>query len=150
MVAGRWSPEDGSNAMTTSSPVNPMSQSENDEAAWRLLLDHVANGCVPIEDAIAEIADADGVHAIARLIAPRLEVDIDAVVWALDAESDGPATVLCRAATLNINVFSAVLRMRRRRRCSDMSPPEALNVFRQLSVEAARRILRAARSRPGR
>jgi len=136
--------------MTTSSPATPMSQSDHDESAWRPLLDQVAAGCVPIEDAIVEFADADRVHAIAGLIAPRLSVDIDTVVRALDAEPDGPATVLCRAAALNINVFSAVLRMRRRRRrCSDTSPPEALALFRELSVEAAQQSLGAARSRPG-
>jgi len=131
--------------MTTKTPMTKPSRSENDEAPWRLLLDQVADGCVPIEDAMMQFADADVVPAIAHLIAARLETEADVVVQALAADSDGPAAVLCRAAALNINVFSAVLRMRRRRRCSDLSPHEALNVFRQLSVEAAQRSLRATR-----
>jgi Uncharacterised protein conserved in bacteria (DUF2336) len=130
--------------MTTKDTVARLvSHSEKDEARCRRVLDEVAHGYVLIEDAITEFADADVVRGIALLIALRLELETDAVVRALDVGSDEPATVLCRAAALNINVFSAVLRMRRRRRSSDLSPPEALNAFRQLSVETAQRILRA-------
>lgn len=130
--------------MTKDAAPRPASLSEQDEARWHVVLDQVAHGYLLLDEAITEFADADVVHGIARLISTRLELETDTVVWALDADSDEPVTVLCRAAALNINVFSAVLRMRRRRRSSDLSPSETLNAFRRLSRETARRALRAA------
>jgi hypothetical protein len=130
--------------MTTKDNAHePTSLLETDEALSRLVLDQVAQGYVLLEDAIVEFADADVVHGIARLIAQRLELDTGPVVRALEADSDEPLTVLCRAAAVNINAFSAVLRMRRRRQSSELSPSEALNAFRQLAVETAQLTLRA-------
>jgi hypothetical protein len=131
-------------AMTTKDKARgPASRSETDEARSRRVLDQVVHGYVLLEDAIVEFADADAVHGIAQLIALRLELEASAVAGVLETNSDEPVTLLCRAAAVNINAFSAVLRMRRRRQSSELSPSEALNAFRQLSVEAAQLTLRA-------
>jgi hypothetical protein len=59
--------------------------------------------------------------------------------------------VLCRAAGLNLDGYSAVLRMRRRRRRgSGAQPAQALSAFLRLPVETARRVVRYLKDREGR
>jgi len=53
--------------------------------------------------------------------------------------------VLCRAAGLKINGFSAVLRMRCRTRGAMHSPAEALTAFHEMPVETAQQMVRMAR-----
>jgi hypothetical protein len=127
---------------TKDQPAMPTARRDEPESRSGPLLDQVAQGYVLVEDAIVQCADAGAAHSIAELIALRLGIEADRVAAALDSDSDEPVTVLCRAAVLNVNVFSAVLRMRRRRRASDLSPPAALSAFCQLSVETAQRAVR--------
>ena len=49
------------------------------------------------------------------MIAERIRLQPEMVARALDAESDEPISVMCRAAGFSLNGFSALLRMRRRR-----------------------------------
>jgi uncharacterized protein DUF2336 len=113
-----------------------------DEPRSAAVLDGVTQGYVLLDEAIIELADADSVRGIAKLIGQRLGLHPQAAVRALEAQSEEPVTVLCRAAGLNINVFSAVLRMRRRRCSSECSPSEALNAFLRIPIETAQRIVR--------
>ena len=67
---------------------------------------------------------------------------MDLVRRALDAESDEPSSIICRAAGFNMNGYSAVLRMRRRHSRGIGSPPAlALTFFSGLSRLAAERAL---------
>jgi hypothetical protein len=130
--------------MTSQPPASPRtSTAPADEPSSRAVLDRVRRGHVLIEDALTELADADAADGIAGLIAQRLDVDAELIAGVLDAASDEPATALCRAAGLNINVFSAVLRMRRRQRPSEVRPAEALNAFLHMPMETARDVVRA-------
>ncbi len=73
-----------------------------------------AAGVMGLDDAVAELADADGAAAIAVMIADRVRLRPEMVSRALEADSDEAISVLCRAAGLRINSYSALLRMRRR------------------------------------
>ncbi len=113
------------------------------ETLLAVILDQITQGAVLLDDAIIGLADIDSVSNVATLIAIKADVDGDIVIHALDTQTEEPLTLLCRAAGLHINGFSAVLRMRRRRRGSDTSPPEALAAFLRMPVEAAWRASRA-------
>jgi hypothetical protein len=93
---------------------------------FQALLSHVADGAVPLDDAVIRLADADRVADIAALIGARLGVDTDLVARALTTRLQEAAAMLCRAAGLNANGYSAVLRMRRRAGRTLDAPPSAL------------------------
>jgi hypothetical protein len=102
-----------------------------------------AAGLMGLDDAVAELADADGAAAIAVMIADRVRLQPEMVSRALEADSDEAISVLCRAAGLRINSYSALLRMRRRRhRGLDSAPSHALMYFSDLSPASAETLLR--------
>src|SRR3954465_9213234 len=86
---------------------------DNERAA--AILERKAQGLLALEEALVELADANCVVTIAAVIAERLRLQPDVVARSLDAESDEPISVVCRAAGFSLNGFSAILRMRRRR-----------------------------------
>lgn len=81
----------------------------------RLLTD-IADGMIRFEDAVTQLADAGREADIATLIAPRLALRSDFVVQLLGARAEQPIALVCRAAGLSPNGYSAILRMRRRKR----------------------------------
>ena len=103
-----------------------------------VVLDQVTHGFVRLDDAVIALADAGRMTSLAGLVARRLDLSADAVEWALDAASPGPASLVCRAAGLGANGFSAVLRMRRRRlREEGLNPAHVLADFLQTPMEVA-------------
>jgi hypothetical protein len=113
-----------------------------DETCAAAILDRRARGLLALDEAFAELADADCAATLATLIAERLRVRADAVARALDAESDEAISVMCRAAGLRMNSYSALLRMRRRRnRGLESSPAFALTFFSDLPRVSAERLL---------
>src|SRR5229473_2124612 len=103
------------------------------------ILDQVRDGLVLLDDAVVELADADAMLGLAGLIAARVGLEPEDVFRAIAAPSEQLLTVLCRAAGLNINGFSAVLRMRCRTRGAIHSPAQALTAFHDMPVETAQR-----------
>src|SRR5947207_553645 len=99
------------------------------------ILDQVRDGLVLLDDAVVELADADAMLGLAGLIAARVGLEPEDVFRAIAAPSEQLLTVLCRAAGLNINGFSAVLRMRCRTRGAIHSPARALAGFLEMPVE---------------
>jgi hypothetical protein len=112
---------------------------DNERAA--AILCRRANGLLALDEALVELADANCVVTIAAVIAERVRLQSDIVSSALDAESDEPISVICRAAGFNMNGFSALLRMRRRRHHGARSAAEALAFFSGLNRASAQRIL---------
>ncbi|HEV3394646.1 MAG TPA: hypothetical protein VG100_00800 [Xanthobacteraceae bacterium] len=102
-----------------------------------LVLEQVTHGYVLLDDAVIAFADADQIAGLALLVGRRTDLPAHAIERALEAKSPGPATLLCRAAGLGANGFSAVLRMRRRLREEDLNPAHALANFLQTPVEVA-------------
>jgi len=102
------------------------------------VLEEVTHGFVLIDDAATAFADADEIAGLAVLLGGRTGLSATAVERALAAKSSGPATLVCRAAGLGANGFSAVLRMRRRRlREEGLNPAHVLADFLQTPMEVA-------------
>jgi hypothetical protein len=102
------------------------------------VLEEVTQGFVLLDDAVTAFADADAIAALAFLVGRRTGLPPAAVERALGAKSSGPATLVCRAAGLGANGFSAVLRMRRRRlREAGLNPAHVLADFLQTPMEVA-------------
>jgi hypothetical protein len=121
---------------------------DNERAA--AILERRARGLLALDEVLAELADANCVVTIAAMIAERTRVQPETVAPALDAESDEPISVMCRAAGFSLNGFSAVLRMRRRRNHGSRSAAEALAFFSGLNRASADRILQQMAPRPAR
>ena len=117
-----------------------MPHAQDDERA-AAILGRRAEGVLALDEALAELADANCVVTIAAAIAERTRLQPDMVARALDAESDEPISVMCRAAGFSLNGFSALLRMRRRRHRGSRSATEALAFFSGLNRASAERIL---------
>jgi len=111
------------------------------EPPGEAMLERLTQGWILLDDAVTELADADAIEALARFIAPRVDLPSDKVARAIDAPSEGGLTAVCRAAGLNINGFSAVLRMRRRRAGVTGTPAQALTAFQEMPLDAARRVV---------
>jgi uncharacterized protein (DUF2336 family) len=80
------------------------------------LADQIAAGSLRFGEAVIELADADRVSDIAILVGARAGVDCHGFVRDLLAPDEKPLMTTCRAAWLELESFSALLRMRRRRR----------------------------------
>jgi hypothetical protein len=103
-----------------------------------VVIDQVTHGYVLLDDAVTAFADADRIAGLALLIGARTGLPSDTVERALDARAPGAATLLCRAAGVGVNGFSAVLRMRQRRlRDEDLNPAHALAGFLQTPTDVA-------------
>src|SRR5438132_13255166 len=90
----------------------PLDAGPGDPAA---VVEQVTDGYLLLDDTVIAFADADHIAGIVLLIARRTGLSSATVARALETKSSGPATLLCRAAGLGGNGFSAVLRMRRPR-----------------------------------
>lgn len=76
----------------------------------------MAEGQLRLSDAVAELADADRVFDLARLIYGRVGFEPHVFVHDLFAPDVNPLMKACRVALMDLESFSAVLRLRRRRR----------------------------------
>lgn len=112
-----------------------------------VLIELMSRGLVAFNDAVIELADAEAAFSVARLIGGKLELRPDVVMRVLYAEAEKPMTVLCRAAGLTANGFSAVLRMRRRRRRFGPQPGEVFTAFAAVAPETAQAFVHGLRVR---
>ena len=128
----------------------PPSNAQNDERA-AAILSRKASGLLAHDEVLIELADAGCAAAIAGLIAERVQLRAELVLRALEAPSDDEISVMCRAAGLKLDSFSALLRMRRRHnRGTESAPVRALQLFSELSRAAAERRLAAMAPEAGR
>lgn len=116
--------------------------SAQQDARATAILARRSDGSLALDEALAELADADCDAAIATLIAERVRLEANVVLRALRAGEDQAISVMCRAAGFRINGYSAVLRMRRRHGCgAGSAPTDALTFFSSLSRGSAERIV---------
>lgn len=80
------------------------------------LADLVAGGNLRLCEAVVELADADRVADVAILVCGSAAGSSHDFVRHLFAPDEAPLMTACRAALLDLKSFSAVLRLRRRRR----------------------------------
>ena len=111
------------------------------EQGLQAVLDGVTDGLVLLDEAAIRLADADAVEAIAELLSRRIDLTADRVMRAIEAPSEAALAVICRAAGLNVNGFSAILRMRRRHLPGDASPAEVLAAFLETPLGTARQVV---------
>lgn len=76
----------------------------------------IAKAELRLSEAVIELADADRVFDLAQLVCTRVGCNAHAVVRDLFATNVEPLMRSCRIAGMDLESFSAVLRLRRRRR----------------------------------
>lgn len=74
----------------------------------------VASGKVTLTDAVTGIADAGRLEDLAKLLAARTSIPDATALRLLESTDETGAALLCRAASLSVNAYSAILRLRRR------------------------------------
>jgi len=112
-----------------------------EDQGLQAVLDAVTDGLILLDEAAIKLADADAVEAITDLLSRRVDLSADRVMRAIEAPSEAALTVICRAGGLNVNGFSAILRMRRRRLPGDVSPAEVLATFLDTSLATSRQVV---------
>lgn len=101
-----------------------------------------------VDEAVIELADTDRAIPLAKLVAGRGDMREDTVIRALFTRSEEPIMLICRAAGLSTNAFSAVLRMRRRRRRGNYgSVGESLRSYMQMSKATVDRVMQLVKMR---
>jgi hypothetical protein len=113
----------------------PLGEGPGDPAG---VVEQVTHGYLLLDETAIAFADADHVAGVALLVAQRTGLSTAVVKRALDARSSGAVTLVCRAAGLGANAFSAVLRLRQRRlREEGLNPAHVLADFLQTPIEVA-------------
>jgi hypothetical protein len=113
-----------------------------------LLVKLTERGNLLFGEAVLELADADHLVDLAALIARKLGLRSDMVVSNLFGPDIEPAMLICRAAGLDLNAFSAVLRLRqRRKRAGHGRPGEALRNYLGIPYDVAASIVESVRLR---
>jgi uncharacterized protein (DUF2336 family) len=108
-----------------------------------ILVDLLDRNLIKLDEAVIELADVDATPDVAKLIADQVDLRFDTVMRALCAPADDPVALLCRAGGLRMNGYSAVVRMRRRRRRGpDASPAKVLEQYQQIPLDTAQRVMR--------
>ena len=112
-----------------------------------VLSDQVGRGNLTMSEAVTELADADELGDLAALIGTGLRMPVEVVVSNLFL-GDETMMLLCRAATLDVNAFSAILRMRaRRRRGSTLEFARVIDDYLRIPQPIAANVMRTVRDR---
>jgi len=104
-------------------------------------------GKLAIGEAVVELADADHLVDLAALFARRLSLSSDLVVTNLFGADVTLAMLICRAAGLDADAFSAVLRLRHRRRREPAMPGAALKDYLAMPRDLAVSVIASVRTR---
>src|SRR5262249_24893226 len=91
-----------------------------------ILNEQVGRVNMTIAEAVVELADADELIDLAAFVGLRLGVHSDTVVRNLFLGGEQTLMLMCRAAALDLDAFSAILRMRNRRRRGSAVEPARL------------------------
>jgi uncharacterized protein (DUF2336 family) len=113
----------------------------------QVLVELVERGDLAFGDAVIELADADRMVDIAALFARRLKLRSDLVVTNLFGDDVTLAMLICRAAGLDANAFSAALRLRNRRRRDHTAPGSVLKDYLAVPPDLAAKVILSVRTR---
>src|SRR5262249_1092651 len=91
-----------------------------------VLREEVERGNLTMGEAVVELADADHAVELAAFLGLRLGLRSDTIVRNMFAADESTLMLLCRGAALELDAFSAILRMRRRRRRGSVAEPVRL------------------------
>jgi len=125
-----------------------VSRRDSKERTLEAIMDEVERGVLKLDDAVVELAELDATPSIAKLISRRVELRADTVTRALLESADEPVALLCRGAGLALGGYTAVVRMRRRRRRgSDSAANKLMAQYREIPLPTAQRVLGFLKSR---
>jgi uncharacterized protein (DUF2336 family) len=111
-----------------------------------ILNDQVGRGNLTVAEVVVELADADELVDLAAFVALRLGVHSDTVVRNLFLGGEQTLMLICRAAALDLDAFSAILRMRnRRRRGSAVEPARLMKDYLRIPRPIAENVMRTVR-----
>jgi hypothetical protein len=111
-----------------------------------VLNEQVGRGNLTVAEAVVELADADELVDLAAFVAMRLGVHSDTVVRNLFLGGEQTLMLICRAAALDLDAFSAILRMRnRRRRGSAVEPARLMKDYLRIPRPIAENVMRTVR-----
>ena len=111
-----------------------------------VLNEQVERGNLTMAEAVVELADADELVDLAALVAMRLGVHSDTVVRNLFLGGEQTLMLICRAAALDLDAFSAIVRMRnRRRRGSAVEPARLMKDYLRIPRPIAENVMRTVR-----
>lgn len=105
------------------------------------LTDLIERELISFDDALIELADGGRAIEIAHLLVRRTGLRMDAIMRLLFAAPEERTMLLCRAARLGVDAFSAILRMRGRRRTLRTRPADALSAYATIDPDKAARIV---------
>ena len=118
------------------------------ERSLETIMDEALRGVVRFDDAVVELADLDATPSIAKLISTRVDLRSDTVTRTLLETPDEPVALLCRGAGLALGGYTAVARMRRRRRRgSDSAVNKLMEQYGEIPLPTAQRVLGFLKSR---
>jgi len=113
-----------------------------------VLDEQVGRGNLTVAEAVVELADADELVDLAAFVAMRLGVHSETVVRNLFLGGEQTLMLICRAAALDLDAFSAILRMRnRRRRGSAVEPARLMKDYLRIPRPIAENVMRTVRER---
>ena len=113
-----------------------------------ILNDQVARGNLSVAEAVVELADADELVDLAAFVGMRLGVRSETVVRNLFLGGEETLMLICRAAALDLDAFSAILRMRnRRRRGSTVEPARLMKDYLRIPRPMAENVMRTVREK---
>jgi len=111
-----------------------------------VLNEQVERGNLTVAEAVVELADADELVDLAAFVAMRLGVHSDTVVRNLFLGGEQTLMLICRAAALDLDAFSAIVRMRnRRRRGSAVEPARLMKDYLRIPRPIAENVMRTVR-----
>jgi uncharacterized protein (DUF2336 family) len=111
-----------------------------------VLSDQIARRNLTLSEAVVELADADELGDLAALIGMGLRMPSEMVVRNLFLGGDETLMLLCRAATLDVDALSAILRMRnRRRRATRLEPARLIEDYLRIPRPVAVNVMRTVR-----
>ncbi len=90
------------------------------------IADDISLGIIRLDEAVAELADANRVDDLAELVERRISLPRGDAVACFCARTELPVALMCRALGMTLNGYSAILRMRRRAHLSTEAVPAAL------------------------
>jgi len=111
-----------------------------------ILNDQVGRGNMTMAEAVVELADADELVDLAAFVGLRLGVHSETVVRNLFLGGEQTLMLMCRAAALDLDAFSAILRMRnRRRRGGAIEPARLMKDYLRIPRPIAENVIRSVR-----
>jgi len=112
-----------------------------------VLVGLIDRGDLSFAAAVVELADADHIVDVAALFARRLKLGSDIVVSNLFGTDVTLTMLICRAAGLDVNAFSATLRLRNRRRRDHVAPGAVLKDYLAVPPDLAVKVIQSVRMR---